>query len=57
MHRRHFLASLADPAVLGKLTEFAFEPPRLSPAQCMAFVRSGSQRWGTVIKANGMSLD
>ena len=49
--------ALADPAVLGKFTEFGFEPLRLAPAQFKALARSESQRWGTVIKANGISLD
>ncbi|MCZ4311798.1 tripartite tricarboxylate transporter substrate binding protein [Comamonadaceae bacterium G21597-S1] len=49
--------ALADPKVLGKFTEFGFEPLRLSPDQFKALARAESQRWGTVIKANGISLD
>ena len=49
--------ALADPTVLKRFTEFGFEPLRLSPAEFKALARSESQRWGKLIKANGISLD
>ncbi len=49
--------ALADPAVLKRFTEFGFEPLVGSPEAFRKLARAESARWGTVIRANQISLD
>ena len=49
--------ALSDPAVLKRFTDFGFEPIYGSPEQFRKIARDESRLWGTIIKANNISLD
>jgi tripartite-type tricarboxylate transporter receptor subunit TctC len=49
--------ALADPAVVKRFTDFGMEPMPGSPEQFRRLAREESQRWGPIIKANGIALD
>jgi len=40
-----------------KFTDFGMEPIRSTPELFRAMARSESDRWGTIIKVNRISLD
>ena len=49
--------ALANPVVLKRFTDFGMEPMPGTPEQFRVMARQESQRWGPVIKANGIALD
>jgi tripartite-type tricarboxylate transporter receptor subunit TctC len=49
--------AIADPAVVKRFTDFGMEPSPGTPEQFRRLAREESQRWGPIIKANGITLD
>lgn len=49
--------ALSDPAVTKKFADFGIEPMKLTPELFRAMARSESDRWGSIIKVNRITLD
>jgi tripartite-type tricarboxylate transporter receptor subunit TctC len=49
--------ALSNPTVLKRFTDFGMEPAPGTPEQFRTLARAESQRWGPIIKANGITLD